>query len=83
MTRPPVGLSGSLSGRTTTCPGVSTARLASSPIGRPVTVDRVGVQQPGLEQALGDQRDAAGLVEVGGDEAAAGLEVAQQRRARR
>ena len=32
-------------------------------------------------QALGDQRDAAGGVEVDGDVAAAGLEVAQQRRA--
>ena len=42
--------------------------------------DRVLVQQAGLEQPLGDERHAAGRVEVVGDVAAAGLEVAQQRR---
>ena len=40
------------------------------------------VQKPRLRQALREQRDAAGAVEVDGDEAPARLEVAQQRRAR-
>ncbi len=44
--------------------------------------DRVGVQEAGLLQALHDERDPAGLVEVGSDVLAAGLERAQQRRAR-
>ena len=43
--------------------------------------DRVLVQQAGVEQALGDELVAAGRVEVGGDVPAAGLEVAQHRRA--
>jgi hypothetical protein len=43
---------------------------------------RVLVQQAGLEQSPGDERDAAGLVEVRRDVPAPGLEVAQQRRPR-
>ncbi len=38
MTRPPVAFSGADNGRTTSCPGVSTAAAASCPIVRPVTV---------------------------------------------
>ena len=56
-------------------------RAACSPMVRPVTVWRVLVQQAGLLEALGDERDAAGSVEVDGDELPAGLEVAEQRRA--
>src|SRR5690606_11256992 len=41
--------------------------------------DRALVEEAGVEQALGDKRDAAGVVEVGRDEAAARLEVAEQR----
>ena len=42
--------------------------------------DRVAVQEPGFGEPLEDHRHAAGRVEVGGDEAAAGLEVGEQRR---
>ena len=42
--------------------------------------DRVLVQDPGLGEAVEDQRHAAGAVEVGGDEAPAGLQVGEQRR---
>ena len=42
--------------------------------------DLVAVQQPGLGEAAEDQRHAAGAVEVGGDVAAAGLQVGEQRR---
>ncbi len=39
-----------------------------------MTVERVAVQQsPGFDQPLGDERAAAGVVQVGGHEAAAGL----------
>ena len=82
MARPPVGLSGSSSGRTTRWPSVSSASRACSPIVLPVTVLRVLVQQAGLEQALGDHGDAARVVQVPRHVAAARLEVAQQRRLR-
>ena len=82
MTRPPVDLSGSLSGRTTACPGVSLAPAGFIADRAAGDGQRVRVQQSGLEQALGDQRDTAGLVEIGGDEAPTRLEVAEQRRAR-
>ena len=42
--------------------------------------DRVAVEDAGVGEALEDHRHAAGGVEVGGDEAAAGLEVGEQRR---
>ena len=42
--------------------------------------DLVGVQDPGLGEPVEDQRHAARRVEVGGDEATAGLEVGEQRR---
>ena len=51
--------------------------LADRPAGHGL---RVLVQQPGVEQPLGDDGDAAGLVEVLRDEAAARLEVAGRRR---
>ena len=79
IARPPVGLIGSSSGRTTSWPWVSRAsrgvladRLAGD--GR-----RVLVQQPGLDAGAGRATaDAAGGVQVGGDVAPAGLEVAEQ-----
>jgi hypothetical protein len=43
--------------------------------------DRVAVQEAGLVEALREQPHSPGLVEVLGDEAAAGLEVAEQRHA--
>ena len=79
MTRPPVGLSGSSSGRTTCWPEVSCDRvglLADRPAG---DGDRVAVKHAGLVESLGQNADAAGLVEVLGDEAAARLQVAEQR----
>ena len=81
IAKPPVGFSGSSSGRTTGCPAVSCASLgvlADRPAG---DRRRVGVQQPGLEQALEHERHAAGLVQLGRDVLPAGLQVAQQRRA--
>ena len=77
IARPPVGLIGSASGRTTSWPSVSVGRagvLADRPAGDGL---RVLVQQAGLEQARGDDGHAAGGVQVGGHEAPAGLEVAQ------
>ena len=41
--------------------------------------DGVSLEQAGVGQALHDERDAACTVQVGGDEAAAGLQVGQQR----
>ena len=80
-TRPPVGLSGDRRGRTTSWPGVSAAAAASSPSVRPVTVMRVAVRaarrRPG---ACATSARAAGRVQVGRDEAAARLEVGEQRR---
>ena len=43
---PPVGLSGFASGRITSCPGVSRASRAASPIVRPVTVISSGCSRP-------------------------------------
>ena len=67
-------------GRTTRWPGVSCAS-------RGVLADRaagdglgVVVEHAQLLQALGDDGDPAGLVQVGGDVAPAGLEVAEHRR---
>ena len=37
------------------------------------------MEDPGLVEPLGEHADAAGLVEVGGDEAPAGLQVGEQR----
>ena len=55
IARPPVGLSGSSSGRTTCWPvGLARPRRRCSPTVLPVTVDRVRVQQAELAQALGE-----------------------------
>ena len=77
---PPVGLIGSSSGRTTRWPSASAgvARvLADGPAG---DRGRVAVQQPGLEQALGQRRATPpACVEVDRDVLPAGLEVGEQR----
>ena len=80
MARPPVFFTGSSSGRTTSWPGAS-SRLAGVLADRPAG-DGLGVlvEDARLEQALGDDADAARVVEVLGHEAAAGLEVARRRR---
>ena len=62
-------------------PAASLAASASSPIVRPLTVISSRCSRPASSSRLSEQRHAAGLVEVGGDEAAAGLEVGEQRRA--
>ncbi len=80
MTRPPVFLIGSAAVCTTCWPGVSLAAAASSPIVLPVTVIGAAVEQAGFGEALADERDAAGLVEVGRDVLAARLQVDDQRR---
>jgi hypothetical protein len=49
---------------------------------RPGDGRRFGVQAAGLEQALHHERHAAGGVEIRGDVAAAGLEIADERRGR-
>ena len=82
MARPPVACSGDSSGRTTSCPGASTARDASSPMVRPVTVMAACVQAARFDQPLRDDRRAASRVEVGRDEPAAGLEIGQERHRR-
>ena len=73
IARPPSGLSGLATGRTTSWPSASTAAAASSPIVRPLTVIASPCRTPHLLKSLEDQRHAAGPVEVGGDEAAAGF----------
>ena len=78
MARPPVALSGCSSGRMTSWPGLSCASGAWSPIVLPVTVSWSACSMPSLQQALGEQRRAAGGVQVGGHEPAARLEVAQR-----
>ena len=83
MAMPPVGLSGLASGLTTSWPGVSCAVAGQLADRLAVDGRRVLVQQAGLQQAGGDDGGAAGGVHVGGHEAPAGLEVAQQRRLRR
>ena len=80
MTRPPVGFIG----RSQRPHDLLARRLCRrrAPPRRwcgPVTVIWSRVEQPGVEQPLRDQPDAAGAVQVGGDEAAARLEVGQQR----
>ena len=69
ITRPPVGLIGFASGRTTCCPDVSTASRASSPMVRPVTVMASPVEHAGVGQALHDEPDATRTMQVGRDEA--------------
>ena len=63
-----------LAGRLARLGGVRPDRLARHG-------ERVGVQDAGLAQAREQHGDATGLVEVDGDVAPAGLEIAQQRRA--
>ena len=65
----------------TSWPGVSTASAASSPKVRPVHGDGGGIDVTAFDQALGDDGDAAGLVDIDRDELAAGLEVDEERRA--
>ena len=76
-----MGLSGDFTGRTTSWPGVSTAAAASSPIVRPVTVIASACSTPASLQALRDQPRAARAVQIGGDEASAGLEIGKERHA--
>src|SRR5579885_2779588 len=75
MTRPPVGLSGSACGRTTTCPGVSAARAASSAKVRPVTVSALPSTRPAATSRL------ASTPELDRREPPAGLQVRPERRA--
>ena len=74
--RPPVAFSGGSIGTMTSWPGVSSRRRAISPRVRPSTFG-VAVSRPApLHELAGHERDAAGRVEVGGDEATARLELA-------
>ena len=73
MARPPVALTGSSTGRTTSWPGVSTASRACSPMVRPVTVGTSSWSIPASSSRLATTRDPPRLVEVLGDEAAARL----------
>ena len=81
ITRPPCGLSGRSIGRTTSWPGVSTARPASSASVRPVTVSALPSMWPDFDEPLDHQRPAAGRVKLGRHEAARRLQVGDQRRA--
>ena len=83
MTRPPLGLSGWPSGRTTSCPRVST-RVAPlpAPSVRPVTVGAEPSIAFASSSRLRDERAAAGAVQIGRDEAPGRLEVDVERRAR-
>ena len=83
IARPPVFLTGSSTGRTTSWPAVSSASRACSPIVWPVTVCASSCRRPASSRRLATTRDAARLVEVLGHEAAAGLEVARHRRGAR
>ena len=79
-----LGLIGSSTGRTTSLARrLDDAGCTPRRTCWPVTVSCRAVDVAALDQALGDQRDAAGLVEIGGGVAAARLEVADQRRAAR
>ena len=81
IARPPVGLIGSSSGAHDLLALGLVAASACSPIVWPVTVIASSCRRPASAGAGATTGDAAGVVEVDGDVAAAGLEVAQQRRA--
>ena len=63
------------------CPGVSRARSASSPMVRPETVGQSSFRQPRAFSRFADEGDAPGRVQVGGDEEPSRLEADHQRRA--
>ena len=65
-------------------PGPASRRTAAATCGERAAVDvrRVAVHEPRFQQLARDERDAAGGVQVGRDEAAARLDVGDDRRAR-
>src|SRR3954469_10399250 len=67
MTRPPVGLSGFESGRTTSWPGVSCDAAAPLPHCLPGAGDRPPIQDARLVEPLRQDADPAGLEEILGD----------------
>ena len=81
MARPPVALSGVSIGTTTGWPGVSTTSVGDLAHRAPVDVAGAGVDELALPQLTGDQRDAAGVEEVGRDELSARLQAGHDRRA--
>ena len=82
MAKPPRGLTGLPTGRTTSCPAVSSAVLRLGDDARAVDGQAL-LEQPRLEEALGHQAHAAGALEIDGEEPPARLEIGQRRRARR
>ena len=83
MPSPPVGLRGVSIGTTTSWPGRLFDGRRDLAERAAVDVGSVGVEEAALDELAGDERDAARLVDVRGDEAATGLEAGDDGRARR